>query len=103
MLKLINYVYEKLFTIVAISYWIQLYDEHPYSKSFDDWCRKSLDDGCKVISIDRYTVKFNGKTLWIGNGKVACFTLYEKGKPSVSPSRYTKYLMMKQYRDSWRD
>ena len=101
MSNLVKFIYEKVWAIFSISYWIQLYDDYPYSKSFDAWCRKSLDKGCQIKRIDRFTVEFNGRILWIGNEKVACFHLYEVGKPSAAPSRYTKHLMMKRFNDSW--
>lgn len=100
MKKLIQKLYEKIWTIFAIHYWIQVYSEN-YNKSFDDWCRKSLDDGHYFTEISNYTAKFNGKTIWIGNHPYGSFELYEKDRPRVQPSRYTKHLMMKRLKDSW--
>jgi len=103
MSNLVRFIYERVWTILTIRYWIQLYDDYPYSKSFDAWCRESLDKGCQIKRIDRFTVTFNSRILWLCDGKTACFHLYEIGKPNVSPSRYTKHLMMKRFSDSWRD
>lgn len=99
--KIIQKLYEKIWALFAVSYWNQLYDNYPYSKSFDAWCRKSLDEGHSIKRVCNYTVKFNGEILWLGNGKLCCFHLYENAKPYVQPSRYTKYLMMKRFNDSW--
>ena len=90
MLKLI---YEKLWCIFAASYWIQLYDDYPFSDSFDKWCRESLDKGCKFTNITEYEAMFNGEKLWITNHPCASFHLYGDGSPKLSPSRYTKKLM----------
>ena len=97
MLKLI---YEKLWCIFTASYWIQLYDDYPYSKSFDKWCRESLDKGCKFTNITEYTAMFNGKKLWIVNHPCASFHLYEEISPNLSPSRYTKKLMQERLDNS---
>ena len=97
--KLSYYVikfYEKLWCLFSVSYWIQLYDDYPYSASFDAWMRQSLKEGCKLEVIDQYRAKFNGRVLWIENVPYASFHLDEEGKTSVSPARYTKYLMNKQ-------
>ena len=100
MKKFIQKMYEKIWTLFAISYWGQTYSER-YSKAFDVWCRKSLDEGHRFTEISNYTAKFNGKTIWISNHPHASFRLYESDKPQVQPSRYTKYLMMKRLNDSW--
>lgn len=100
--KLSYYVikfYEKLWCLFAVSYWIQLYDEYPYSASFDAWMRQSLKEGHKLEVIDKYQAKFNGRVLWIENIPYASFRLDEKGKISVSPARYTKYLLNKQLKN----
>ena len=98
MLKLI---YEKLWCIFAASYWIQLYDDYPYSKDFDKWCRESLDKGCKFTNITEYTAIFNGEKLWISNHPYASFHLYGEGSPKLSPSRYTKKLMQERLSNCW--
>lgn len=99
MSKLSYYViklYEKLWCLFAVSYWIQLYDYYPYSASFDAWMRQSLKEGHKLEIIDNFHAKFNGRVLWIENVPHASFRLDEVGKSSVSPARYTKYLFNKQ-------
>lgn len=100
MKKFMQKLYEKIWTLLATRYWVQIYSEK-YSKAFDDWCRKSLDEGHYFTEISNYTAKFNGKTIWISSHPYASFSLYEKNKPQVHPSRYTKYLMMKRLNDSW--
>ena len=87
---------EKLWCIYAVFYWMQLYDDYPYSASFDAWMRQSLKEGHKLEIIDSYHANFNGRRLWIENVPYAAFRLSEHNKQSVSPSRYTKYLMNKQ-------
>lgn len=99
--KFFKKLYEKIWTLFAVSYWCQLYGTYLYSKSFDDWCRKSLEEGHSIKRVCNYTVEFNGKILWLGNGKLCCFHLYSKNSPYVQPSRYTKHLMMKRFNDSW--
>ena len=99
--KFIQKLYEKIWALFAVSYWFQLYGNYQYSESFDNWCRKSLEEGHHITKLDKYSVYFNGKRLWYGNKKLCCFHLYENGKPYVQPSRYTKYLMMKRLNDSW--
>ncbi|HCH9337349.1 TPA: hypothetical protein PNO69_004545 [Salmonella enterica] len=97
--KLSYYVikfYEKLWCLFTVSYWIQLYDDYPYSASKDAWMRQSLKEGHKLEIIDNFHAKFNGRVLWIENIPYASFHLDEKGKTSVSPARYTKYLLNKQ-------
>ena len=98
--KFMQKLYEKIWTLFAISYWGQTYSER-YSKAFDVWCRKSLDEGHRFTEISNYTAKFNGKTIWICNHPHTSFSLYETNKPKAHPSRYTKYLMMKRLNDSW--
>lgn len=88
--------YEKLWCLFAVNYWMQLYADDPYSKSFDMWVRQSLKEGHKLEIISDHKAKFNGRVLWIANSPYGAFCLSERGKPSVSPSRYTKYLMNKQ-------
>lgn len=100
MKKFIQKMYEKIWTLFAIRYWGQTYSEK-YSKAFDVWCRKSLDEGHYFTEISNYTAKFNGKTIWLANHPHASFRLYESDKPQVQPSRYTRYLMMKRLNDSW--
>lgn len=100
MKKFMQKLYEKIWVLFAVNYWSQIYSEK-YSKAFDDWCRKSLDEGHYFTEISNYTAKFNGKTIWISNHPHASFRLYEGGKPRAQPSRYTKYLMMKRLNDSW--
>ena len=90
-------VYKSLVVLLHPLFWFQLYKEYPYSKSFDQWCLESLENGCNFEDIGNHTVKFNGRTLWIGNDKLCCFSLYEKNKPEVQPSRYTKILMWKKF------
>ena len=97
MLKLI---YEKLWCIFAVSYWMQFYDNYPYSKSFDNWCRESLGKDCKFTNITEYTAMFNGKKLWITNHPYASFHLDEGGSTNISPSRYTKKLMQERLSNS---
>ena len=99
MKKFLKTLYEKVWTLFAISYWMQIYSEQ-YNKSFDAWCRDSLDGGHKFTEINSYTAKLNGKTIWIVNHPYASFSLYEDNKLSVHPSRYTKHLMMKRLNDS---
>ena len=94
---LLSKVYKSLVVLLHPSFWIQLYDAYPYSKSFDQWCLESLESGCNFEHLKNYTVKFNGRTLWIANDKLCCFKLYEDNKPSVQPSRYTKILMWKKF------
>lgn len=100
MKKFIQKLYEKVWTLFAIRYWMQINSEN-YSKSFDIWCRKTLDEGHYFTEIGEYRAKINGRTLWINNHPYASFSLCESGKPSPQPSRYTKYLMMKRLNDSW--
>ena len=100
--KFAKKLYEKIWTLFAIRYWMQTYSER-YSKAFDVWCRKSLEEGHYFTEIRNYTAKFNGKTIWICNHPYASFCLYETNKPKVHPSRYTKHLMMKRLNDSWQE
>ena len=93
MKKLISVLYEKLWCLFAVSYYVQLYDDYPFSDSFDKWCRESLDKGFKFTNISEYSAEFNGKKLWITNHPCASFHLYGEGSPKLSPSRYTKKLM----------
>lgn len=95
--NIMNSIYEKLLVLFHPSFWIQLYGDYPYSESFDQWCRESLEQGCEFKDLGNYTVVFNRRTLWIGNDKLCCFNLNEKNKPSVQPSRYTKILMWKRF------
>lgn len=97
MKKLSTKVYEYLVVLLHPAFWCQLYKDYPYSESFDQWCKESLEQGCEFELIDNYTVRFNGRILWIGNDKLCCFNLYEDDKPSVQPSRYTKILMWKKF------
>lgn len=99
--KYIKSIYEKIWCIFAVSYWIQLYGDYPHSKSFDNWCKESLDKGCKFTNITEYTAMFNGKKLWITNHPCASFHLYGEGSPKLSPSRYTKKLMQERLDSSW--
>ena len=34
--KYIKLVYEKLWCLLAVFYWVQLYEDYPYSKAFDE-------------------------------------------------------------------
>lgn len=95
--------YEYLIVLLHPSFWCQLYEKYPYLESFDGWCRNSLKQGCKFEVIDNYTIKFNGRILWLGNDKLCCFCLHENNKPKVSPSRYTKVLMWKELERQKRD
>ena len=102
MKKFAKKLYEKIWALFAVRYWMQIYSDN-YNKSFDLWCRKSLDDGHYFTEIDNFTAKFNGKTIWIRNHPHASFSLRERGKPEVHPSRYTKHLMMKRLNESWQE
>ena len=97
MKKLLIKVYEYLVVLLHPAFWDQLYEEYPYSESFDKWCRESLKLGCKFKDYDEYLVVFNERKLWIANDKVSCFKLWEGDKPRVQPSRYTKILMWKKF------
>lgn len=97
MKKLLTKVYEYFVVILHPDFWIQLYGDYPYSESFDKWCRESLKQGCEFKDLNKHTVVFNGRMLWIANDKLCCFYLYEKYKPEVQPSRYTKILMWKKF------
>lgn len=103
MKKLLTKVYEYLVVMLHPTFWIQLYKDYPYSESFDQWCRESLEQGCEFKDYDKYRVVFNERKLWIGNSKLCCFRLSENGKPSVQPSRYTKILMWKKFESYRRD
>lgn len=93
-------VYEFIWCLFAADYWMQYYDDYPYSESFDKWMRDSLREGHKLEIIDKgFHAKFNGRTLWIENHPYASFRLKEFGFASVQPSRYTKYLMYKQIKE----
>ena len=96
--NLMNKLYKSLVVLLHPSFWTQLYANHPYSTSFDKWCLESLENGCDFEEIETYAVKFNGRTLWIANDELCCFRLYEKNKPRVQPSRYTKILMWKKFK-----
>ena len=41
-MNVLKYIYEKLWCVFAISYWVQLFDRYPYDKNYDKWCRKVL-------------------------------------------------------------
>lgn len=97
MIKLLKTIYEKIWCIFAVTYWLQLY---PCNKSFDEWCRESLEKGCTFENISEYTATFNGKTLWLKNHPNASFNLYQEGCPEISPSRYTKYLLKQRFNNS---
>lgn len=96
MLNLLKIIYEQIWCIFAVNYWVQLYDDYPYSKSFDKWMRQSLKDGHQLIPIDGFNAMFNGRKIWIESFPHAAFHLKEYNIPKVSPSRYTKYLLGKQ-------
>lgn len=94
---MIQKIYEFIWALFATNYWMQSYDDYPYSESFDKWIRDSLKEGHKLEIIDDgFYAKFNGRVLWIENHPYASFRLKELGVNSVQPSRYTKYLMYKQ-------
>jgi len=76
---------------------MQLYEDYPYSESFDQWCRESLKHGFEFKDKDEWVVVFNGRELWIANDKLCCFRLNERNKPKVQPSRYTKILLWKKF------
>lgn len=97
MKKLLTKFYEYLVVLLHPAFWDHLYENHPYSESFDKWCRESLKQGYEFKDLDNYRVVFNERKLWIGNGKLCCFSLSEDDKPSVQPSRYTKILMWKKF------
>lgn len=99
----LQYVCEKIWCLFAVTYWLQLYLDYPYSKSFDKWVRDSLKEGHKLEIIDNFHAKFNGRRLWIENVPYAAFHLHEPHKPDVSPSRYTKYLLNKQLKKLQRE
>lgn len=101
MKKHIRSIYEKIWCLFAVLYWVQFYEDYPYSKAFDKWCRESLDKGCKFTNISEYSAEFNGKKLWIANHPCASFHLYEESSPNLSPSRYTKKLMQERLDSSW--
>lgn len=103
MKNLLIKVYEYLIVLLHPAFWMQLYEDYPYSESFDQWCRESLKQGCEFKDLGKYTVVFNGRTLWIGNDELCCFKLSEDDKPSVQPSRYTKILMWKKFESYKRD
>lgn len=94
---------EKVWCVYAVFYWMQLYEDYPYSASFDAWMRKSLKEGHKIEILGSHTARFNGRIIWISNVPYAAFHLYESDKKDVSPSRYTKYLMNKQLKKLQRE
>ena len=95
-----KYIYEKLWVVIRIDFWTQLYHYYPYSESFDKWCRESLENDCDFTDAGLInTVTFNGRVLWVGISKTGCFHLMENRKPFVQPSRYTKGLLWKKYKE----
>lgn len=97
MKNLLIKLYEYLIVLFHPAFWMQLYEDYPYSESFDQWCRESLKQGCEFKDGDQWVVLFNERKLWIANDKLACFKLWEDDKPRVQPSRYTKILMWKKF------
>lgn len=97
MKKLSVKVYEYFVVFLHPAFWCQLYEDYPYSESFDQWCRDSLEQGCEFKDLGKYTVVFNERKLWIANDKLVCFKLWEDNKPRVQPSRHTKILMWKKF------
>lgn len=95
--KLLIKIYECLVVFLHPAFWEQLYEDYPYSKSYDKWCRDSLEQGCEFKDYNEHTIVFNGRTLWVYTDKMCCFMLWKKDKPKVQPSRYTKILMWKKF------
>ena len=100
-MKMLTLLWEKVWCLFAVTYWLQDYDHCPYSKGFDNWCREELKKGTKFKNTCEFKGSFGGKQLWITNHPYASLHLYENGEPQVSPSRYTKRLLKKRLSESW--
>lgn len=105
MRKVINWIYEALFTISHPSFWTMNY---PYDKEWDRKVKELFDSGDIEIE-DFFYARVGGQKLWYKNYPYASFNkdtdLFEyvvSGKNSVRPSRLTIYRGMKAIKEEAR-
>ena len=82
-MRFLDYIYYCISIILDPRMWLMLF---PYSRTWDNWVNKSLDEG-KFTDIGEYTARLNGELIWIANYP------YGFGTPHnglhVRPSRMT--------------
>lgn len=93
-MKYLQKIYEYIWCLFAVSYWIQ---RKKYNKVYDDWCKDQLKDGITFTDLTEYTVKMNGVKVWIANHPFASFRTYDNPRlTEMHPSRYTRHLLKKE-------